>query len=128
MKLWPSNEHWISSRGVEFDILIVFSNALVVVDSLNGFHMSTSLELVLSDCLLICSRFEDYSFMYLNMSCNTCVHFLVGLGHIVGAKTLVGLYLSDTVYIVSGLSDLALSELKYLSIKIYIKNNLNINK
>lgn len=45
------------ATGMEIDRLLVFSDALEVVDSLNGIDMSASLDPVISNCLSIRSFF-----------------------------------------------------------------------
>lgn len=43
------------AAGLGIENLLLFFDALVVIDSLNDIEMSTSLDLIISDCLMIFS-------------------------------------------------------------------------
>lgn len=77
---------WFLKFALDFDLknILVFSDALTVVDCINDLDFSTALEPIILDCLSFCNSVKDCIYLYLNHAFNMCVHSLVVLGHDVG--------------------------------------------
>lgn len=77
------------------DSILVFSNAFIVVNCINGLKFSIVLEPIILDFLMMCNSFKDCTCLYLNRECNKRAHSLDGLCHFVGYKTWLGHYPID---------------------------------
>ncbi|XP_058759858.1 uncharacterized protein LOC131633155 [Vicia villosa] len=74
----------------KLDNIIFQSDALSVVDCINGTSYSANLELLVNDCKELLRNFQNAVVVYLNRNCNRDAHHMVHVGFNVGSKCWAG--------------------------------------
>lgn len=83
---------WAIHLAVErkLDNIVFQSDALMVVDCINGVSFVEDLELLVNDCKLLLSNFKFFAVMYLSRACNVDAHQLVHVGKRLGSLSWEG--------------------------------------
>lgn len=76
---------------LKLDKILVQSDALNVVDCLNGVISSAILDPLILDCKHILSSFKQFAVMFISRNLNVDVHYMVGVGNVVGSNKWMGI-------------------------------------
>lgn len=75
------------AKELKIESFTLQSDALVLVDCINGVDFSTALDPIVNDCKLLLGAFNDATLMYVSRDINVNAHQMVGVGKFLGSRT-----------------------------------------
>ncbi|XP_058783870.1 uncharacterized protein LOC131658613 [Vicia villosa] len=78
------------AKVFKLDDVVFQSDALGVVDCVNGVCSMPDLDPIVSECILLRNNFKSSTVMFVGRESNTDAHSLVGIGKLVGSRTWLG--------------------------------------